>query len=163
MKVCFLGKVWWSPIAFWLLFLISTTIPVTWESRSLSGILQYPTGSIPLHSQSQTGLEVGSPDFQPRIFLTSGGPPPLNFFPHFSLPDGNNDPYSSISNKCWTDWLVNAQKLLWGWKVPIIIMLSKRNSLPFKGSCRMVTDVSFECSASHMWNIYLSIEKNIST
>lgn len=45
----------------------------------------------------------------------------------------------------------------------IIIMSSKRNSLPFKVCRRMVTDVSFECSASHRWNIYLPIKKNIST
>lgn len=75
--------------------------------------------------------------------LTSAEPQPLNFLHYFSLPDGNNDPYSSTSHRCWTDWLVNVQKLLWGWKVPIIIiiMLSKRDSLPLKGSHKTVIDV----------------------
>lgn len=49
--------------------------------------------------------------------------------------------------------------------MPIIItiMLSKRHLLPLKGSCRMVTDGSFECSVSHRWNIYLPVKKIVST
>ena len=42
-----------------------------------------------------------------------------------------------------------------------IIMLSKRNSLPFKGSPGVVADVSLERSVSQRWNIYLPIERNI--
>lgn len=77
-----------------------------------------------------------------RIVSTSAKPQPLNFSDHFCLLDGNNDSYSSTSHRCWTDWLVNVQKLLGRWKVLIIIiMLSKRNPLPFKGSHRMVTDI----------------------
>lgn len=96
--------------------------------------------------------------------MTSAEFQSLNFCHHFSLLSGNNNPYSSTSHRCWTDWLVNVQKLLWGWKVPIIIiMLSKKNFLPFKWSHKMVTDIFFECSASHRWNIYLPIKKNIST
>ena len=106
--------------------------------------------------------EAGSPDPQSGIFLTSAEPQPLSFSLRFSLPDGNNDPYSSTSHRCWTDWLVNVQKWLWGWKVPIIItiMLSKRHLLPLKGSCRVVTGTSLECSVSRRWNVYVPAKKN---
>lgn len=114
-------------MAFWLLFFfISTTVPITWRALEYCNIFwidPQPLFScliIPKPHWSGSGVPCLSAQDIPDI---SWAPPPLNFFHHFSLPDGNNDPYSSASHKCWTDWLVNVQKLLWGCKCWLLLLL----------------------------------------